>query len=154
MITAIKLFYQEAMPMVALYGAAVEHGDGWQCNVLAQDVVAGDPSSLPAERQLLLADAEKLVGWTAAFQARLAQQSPPLRMPELVTAISNSTGLPEDDVRRVVVSVLRQLRTLVESGGRLTGDSLQLRPHPQAATRGAKRPALAKQRLALLVPND
>jgi hypothetical protein len=154
MITAIKLFYQEAMPMVALYGAANEHGDGWQCNLPAHDVVVGDPASLPAEQQLLLADAEKLVGWTAAFQARLAQDTPPLRMPELVNAISASTGLPEDDVRRVVVSLLRQLRTLVESGGQLNSDSLRLRPHPHAAARGAKRPALAKQGLALLVPND
>jgi hypothetical protein len=152
MITAIKLFYQEAIPMVALYGTANDHGDGWQCNLPAQDVLAGDPSSLPAEEQLLVADAEKLVGWTAAFQARLAKETPPMRMPELVNAISNSTGVPEDDVRRVVVSVLRQLRTLVESGGQLNSDSLRLRPHPQAAARGAKRPALAKQRLALLIP--
>ena len=93
MITAIKLFYQGAMPMVALYGAANEHGDGWQCNLPAKEVLAGDPSSLPAEQQLLLSDAEKRVGWTAAFQARLAKETPPMRMPELVNAISNSTGV-------------------------------------------------------------
>jgi len=152
MITAIKLFYQGAMPMVALYGAANEHGDGWQCNLPAKEVLAGDPSSLPAEQQLLLSDAEKRVGWTAAFQARLAKETPPMRMPELVNAISNSTGVSEDDVRRVVVSVLRQLRTLVVSGGQLNSDSLRLRPYPQAAAPGAQGTAPSKRSMALLIP--
>jgi hypothetical protein len=152
MITAIKLVYQEAIPMVALYGTANDHGDGWQCNLPAQDVLAGDPSSLPAEEQLLVADAEKLVGWTAAFQARLAQETPPLKMLELVREISHSTGLPEENVRRVVVSLLLQLRTLVERGGELNSDGLRLRPHPKAAAPGAQQAAPAKPHMALLVP--
>ncbi len=138
--------------MVALYGEADEHGDGWQCNLPAQEVLAGDPARLPAEQKLWLADVENVVGWTTAFQARLAQAIPPLRLPEMVADISQSTGLPQEDVRRVVVSLLRELRALVESGGQLNSDSVRLRPHPQAAAAAAQGTARTKQRLALLMP--
>jgi hypothetical protein len=133
MFTAIKLFYQNDSPMVALYGAATEDGDGWQCNLPAHEVLAGDPARLPPERLLSLAEAQPLIGFTPAFQARLAPVKPIVNMSGLVREISLSTDLPEADVRRVVVSLLRELRTVVKAGGHFNSANLRLRPHPKTA---------------------
>lgn len=153
MITTIKLFYQHDQPMVALFGPANEENDGWQRNVPASEVFAGDPSLLPEERPLAIAVAEKVVGFTAAFKASITPAPAPLTLPELVREISSGTSLPEEEVNRVVESLLRQLRGVVYRGEGWEGENLRVRPHPRAvATPPGEKAAPAKRRLAILSP--
>jgi hypothetical protein len=155
MITSIKLFYSDVQPMVALYGSATEHSDGWQCNVPVHEVVQGDFSALPVETQISMADAVKMVDFIPEFQARSSPPKPVLTLSAMVSEITADTNLSEEAVRQIVLSMLRKLRQTVLRGDTFSSESLLIRPRPTApATPDPSGPATGHRRLAVVLPLD
>ena len=141
--------------MVALYGAAGEHDDGWQCNVPIDEVVHGDFSGLPIERQVSIADAAKVVDFTPEFQARSSSPKPVLTLSAMVSEISSDTNLSEEAVRQIILSMMRKLRQTVLRGDTFSSESLLIRPRPTPpATPDPSGPATGHRRLAVVVPID
>jgi hypothetical protein len=128
MITSIKLFYLDGNPMVALYGGDHEEANIWQCNLPAGDVISSDPYVLPAEQEVPLAEASKLVIFTPQFGRQLKPQAEIQRVPQLVRLISQATQLPAPQVRKIVLEILEQIATVVEKGERLDVPELIIRP--------------------------